>query len=93
MNSDPSVVYRIPVDRVAWRTSGDETVLLDLGRSVYFALDRWATVLWPYLVAGATAAQLSDVLARRAPVERERAVADVRSFLADLEAADLIEHV
>ncbi|QLQ36353.1 PqqD family protein [Micromonospora robiginosa] len=88
-----SIVYRVRGDRVAWRTNGDETVLLDVGQSVYFALDRWATALWPYLVAGATADQLSDVLARRAPVGQDRAAADVRSFLADLEAADLVEHV
>ncbi|MFG1673757.1 PqqD family protein [Micromonospora sp. NPDC049282] len=93
MNSDPSVVYRVRGDRVAWRTSGDETVLLEIGRSVYFTLDRWATALWPHLVAGATAAQLSDVLVRRARVGRERATADVCSFLADLEAADLVEQV
>ncbi|WP_176308572.1 PqqD family protein [Micromonospora sp. NBS 11-29] len=93
MNSDTSIVYRVRQDRVAWRTSGDETVLLDTGRSVYFALDRAATTLWPHLVAGATAADLADVLAGQAEVERDRAVADVRSFLADLEAAGLLEHL
>ncbi|GAB3081631.1 PqqD family protein [Micromonospora schwarzwaldensis] len=93
MTSEPSVLYRVRGDRVAWRTTGDETVLLDIGQSVYFALDRAATSLWPYLVAGATTAQLAEVLVGQAEVERERAVADVRSFLADLEAAGLLERV
>ncbi|MFI2662312.1 PqqD family protein [Micromonospora carbonacea] len=93
MNSDESIVYKVRGDRVAWRISGDETVLLDTGRSVYFALDRCATSLWPHLVAGATAAQLAEVLAGQAAVQRDRAAADVRSFLADLEAADLLERI
>ncbi|MFI6131516.1 hypothetical protein [Micromonospora sp. NPDC051141] len=40
MTGEPSVSYRVRGDRVAWRTSGDETVLLDVGKSAYVALDR-----------------------------------------------------
>ncbi|MET8091470.1 PqqD family peptide modification chaperone [Micromonospora sp. NPDC005220] len=93
MNADTTTVYRVRGDRVAWRAAGDETVLLDLRQSVYLALDRSAAMLWPHLMAGATAAELAEVLAERGPVELERAAADVAAFLAELEAIDLIEHV
>ncbi|SCF01743.1 PqqD family protein [Micromonospora mirobrigensis] len=91
MNTDTSTVYRVRDDRVAWRAAGDEAVLLDVRQSVYFALDRSAALLWPYLVAGATAAELAEALAGREAVDPERAVADVHAFLAELEAADLLE--
>ncbi|MCI4061282.1 PqqD family protein [Micromonospora sp. R77] len=91
MNTDTSTVYRVRDDRVAWRAAGDEAVLLDVRQSVYFALDRSAALLWPYLVAGATVGELAGVLAGREPVDPERAVADVHAFLAELEAADLLE--
>ncbi|MFI0793943.1 PqqD family protein [Micromonospora rubida] len=91
MNTDTALVYRVRGDRVAWRAAGDETVLLDTRQSVYFALDRWAALLWPHLLAGATAAELTEVLVGQAPIGRERATADVSAFLADLTAADLLE--
>ncbi|WP_320064768.1 PqqD family protein [Micromonospora sp. RTGN7] len=91
MNTDIATVYRVRADRVAWRSAGDEAVLLDLRQSVYFALDHCAALLWPHLVAGATVAELTAVLAGNAPVEPEQADADVRAFLADLESADLVD--
>ncbi|SCL32351.1 Coenzyme PQQ synthesis protein D (PqqD) [Micromonospora nigra] len=93
MNTDTAPVYRVRSDRVAWRAAGDEAVLLDTRQSVYFALDRSAALLWPHLLVGATAAELTEVLAGQAPVGRERADADVRAFLADLEAADLLDRL
>ncbi|WP_405432586.1 PqqD family protein [Micromonospora sp. NBC_00617] len=93
MTTDTAPVYRVLADRVAWRSAGDETVLLDTRQSVYFALDRSAALLWPHLLAGATADELSEVLAGQAPIGRDRAAADVRAFLAELEAADLLERL
>ncbi|MGC4874810.1 PqqD family protein [Micromonospora sp. DT43] len=93
MNADTATVYRVRGNRVAWRAAGDETVLLDIQQSVYLALDRSAAMLWPHLMAGATATELAKVLAEQGPVELERAVADVHAFLAELEAIELIERL
>ncbi|MEU8261769.1 PqqD family protein [Micromonospora sp. NPDC048999] len=93
MSTEAATVYRVRADRVAWRTAGEEAVLLDTRQSVYFALDRSAALLWPHLVAGATAAELTAALIERTPVDRERAAADVRTFLAELESADLVDRV
>ncbi|SCF19585.1 Coenzyme PQQ synthesis protein D (PqqD) [Micromonospora haikouensis] len=93
MNTDAATVYRVRPERVAWRAAGDEAVLLDVRQSVYFGLDSSAALLWPYLVAGATAAELAAVLAEHVPVEPGRVAADVRAFLADLEAADLLDRL
>ncbi|GGM32228.1 PqqD family protein [Micromonospora yangpuensis] len=90
MNTETTTLYQVDAERVAWRTVGDEAVLLDVRNSVYFALDSWAVLLWPHLVTGATAADLTAVLAAHAPVDPERAAADVRSFLAELDTADLL---
>ncbi|WP_341718061.1 PqqD family protein [Micromonospora sp. FIMYZ51] len=90
MNDIPATVYRIRADRVVWRTAGDEAVLLDTAQSVYFALGPSAALLWPHLVDGATADELTRELVARAPVDRERAAADVRQFLTDLESAELV---
>ncbi|WP_326554510.1 PqqD family protein [Micromonospora sp. NBC_01813] len=91
MTTNTAIVYRVRESHVAWRAAGDEAVLLDVRRSVYFALDRSAALLWPRLVAGATAAELTALLTERTPVDADRAGADVQAFLAELESAGLVD--
>ncbi|MEU3455151.1 PqqD family protein [Micromonospora sp. NPDC006766] len=93
MNTEALTVYRVRAGRVAWRAAGEEAVLLDTRQSVYFALDRSGALLWPHLVAGATAAELTAALIERTPVDQEQAAADVHAFLAELESADLVDRV
>ncbi len=93
MNDTPATVYRVRTGRVAWRKAGDEGVLLDLEQAVYFGLGPSAALLWPHLVDGATAEELTRTLVERAPVDEERAAADVSRFLSELEAAELVDRI
>ncbi|MET8233038.1 PqqD family protein [Micromonospora sp. NPDC005298] len=93
MSSEPSTVYRVRGERVTWRAAGDQTVLLDIRKSVYLALDRSAAMLWPHLMAGATETDLVKVLTDSGTVEPARALADVRGFLAELQDIDIIERL
>ncbi|WP_444951683.1 PqqD family protein [Micromonospora ureilytica] len=84
------VVHRVDPDRVAWRDAGDEVVVLDTANSVYFGLDAAGALLWQRLVAGATSTELVSALQETAPVDRERARADVAAFLEDLRGHGLL---
>ncbi|QDY08306.1 PqqD family protein [Micromonospora sp. HM134] len=83
-------VHRVDPTRVAWRQAGDEVVVLDTARSVYFGLDRRAALLWQRLVDGATQHDLVTTLMDDAAVDRERASADVTAFLDDLHRHGLL---
>jgi hypothetical protein len=89
---DPSRVYRVDGARIAWREMGQEAVVLDLGRSVYFGLNRSAGVLWPRLLAGSTHTALVEALVAAAtgPPSPPQAAADVSSFLAAVNAEGLL---
>ena len=83
--------YRVDGARSAWRQVGDEGVVLDLDRSLYFGLNRSAGVLWPLLLAGAVHGQLGDALIVATPeIDRTRAIGDVSSFLAAVDNEDLL---
>jgi len=92
---DPSRVYRVDGARTAWREMGPEAVVLDLGRSVYFGLNRSAGVLWSRLLTGATHTELVEALVAAAPGPPgpRQAAADVSSFLAAVTAEGLLPRV
>lgn len=78
---------RIDTARCAWRSLGDQIVVLDLRGSVYFELNPTAARLWPALVDGTDESALVRILADAGPAD---AAADVRAFLAELRAAGLL---
>src|SRR6478609_7910246 len=83
--------YRVDGARSTWRQVGDEGVVLDLNRSLYFGLNRSAGVLWPLMLAGAVHGQLVDALIAAAPeIDRPRAIGEVSSFLAAVDAEGLL---
>lgn len=84
-------VHRIRPTGISWRLAGNEIVILDTQSSVYFGLGRAGALLWPYLLEGATAAQLAATLSAAMPADSERALADVHSFLAELDQAGLLD--
>ncbi|MFI9639967.1 PqqD family protein [Micromonospora sp. NPDC051925] len=84
------MVHRVDPTRVAWRQAGDEVVVLDTDRSVYFGLDRAGTLLWHRLVDGATQHDLVTTLVDDATVDRDQATADVTAFLDDLRRHGLL---
>ncbi len=50
---------------VEWKALEDETIVLDLQGSRYFAINATGTLLWPLLADGATRAQLIEALTGR----------------------------
>ena len=84
-------VYRVDQAGLAWRAAGEELVVLDTTRSVYFGLDRSAALLWRHLVDGATVNELTDALVGAEVVDHERATDDVGRFLDQLRQHGLLQ--
>lgn len=82
---------RLREEAVEWRLVDDEVVALDLRRSVYLALNRSASVLWPLIAEGTSRDRLVDRLAGEFALERTASERDVDAFVRDLEAQDLLE--
>jgi hypothetical protein len=76
---------------VDWKVLEDETIVLDLRGSRYFAINATGTLLWPLLAQGATRAQLVEAVTGRWDVSPADAGRDVDAFCAELEAAGLLE--
>jgi hypothetical protein len=93
MTDEPEPVYRARNEGLAWRTAGDEIVVLDLTTSVYFGLDRSASLLWHRLVGGATAKSLTAALMEGTTVGQDRASADVSDFLDTMSRYSLIHRL
>ena len=74
-----------------WRTLEDETVVLDLRGSRYFAINQTGTLLWPLLAQGTTRGQLVAAVGERWGVGKEQAARDVDAFCAELDAEGLLE--
>lgn len=75
---------------LTWHVAGDDVVVLDLERSVYLKLNGSARLLWERLAAASTDGELVEALVEQYGIEADRATADVRSFLADLDRRDLL---
>jgi hypothetical protein len=82
---------RLRDDKVEWREVEGEIVALDLGRSVYLAINRTGALLWPAVCEGTTRAQLVDTLVAAYSIEAAAAGPDVDAFVADLERQGLLE--
>jgi len=74
-----------------WRTLEDETVVLDLQGSRYFAINDTGTLLWPLLAQGTTRTALIAAVTERWEVGAGQAARDVDAFCAELDAAGLLE--
>jgi hypothetical protein len=74
-----------------WREIDGEVIALEARRSTYVAANGAGTVLWNAMVAGSTRERLADELVRVYGIERERAVADVDSFVAALAEQGLLD--
>jgi len=74
-------VVKLNSDRVRWRASHEEVVVLDLARSEYMAINKTGSALWPLLVAGTTRAHLCETLIGTFGVSAQRAESDVTAFL------------
>jgi len=86
---DEQVVAR--TDESLSATLDGEAVLLQPEAGMYYGMNEVATLLWERLEEPATVADLRAELRSEFDVEAAVADRDLRAFLADLEAADLVE--
>ena len=86
-----SDLLRLRPEAVEWREVEGEVVVLDVERSMYFAVNRTGAALWSALAAGTTEEALAEDLAGAYDISRETALADVRKFLDELDDQALLE--
>jgi hypothetical protein len=85
-------MIKLKRDRLAMRELDGRTMVLDLDSSTYFAVGGSGVVVLATLqAADASADELVARVLAEYTVPEETARADVHTFLADLEAAGLIE--
>jgi hypothetical protein len=73
------------------RRFDDETVVLDLARGQYFALDEVGAVIWDRLNEGLTLVEVVESLLSTYEAPPETVRADVQRIVDELLAADLLE--
>jgi hypothetical protein len=76
---------------VAWRTSGDEVLALDLNSSTYISANSSAMILWKMLADGTTRDDLIARLQSEYGIDAAQAAADVDAFVGDLESRGLLQ--
>ncbi len=75
---------------LTWQVVGDDVVVLDLEGSVYLKVNGSGRVLWEALIQPSNESQLVARLVEQYGISEEQAAGDVRAFLADLRARDLL---
>lgn len=73
-----------------WREIEGETVLLALDSSMYLALNRTGTELWPMMVRGTTYGEMTEHLVATFDVDVQRAADDVAAFVASCRQRHLL---
>lgn len=86
-------VTRLRREGVLTSDLGSEIVILDLDSSTYFSVRDTGAVLLNRLVDGATVEAMAQELSTTYDADYQVALADVRDFVADLDARRLLEHV
>ena len=69
---------------------GDETVLLQVKRGVYYGLDAMGTRFWTGLNEGRTPADVCEQIATEFGVAIETVETDARAFFHDLKANEIV---
>ena len=69
---------------------GDETIILHLKNGTYFGLDTMGTRIWALLKDGMQPVAICDRLAADYGADRDLVETDVRQFLDDLAANDIV---
>jgi hypothetical protein len=70
--------------QVMSRPVGDETVLLDLSRGIYFGLDGVGKRIWETVAEGNSLADAATIIVSEFEVDEEQAQADLIAFATDL---------
>jgi hypothetical protein len=69
---------------------GDETVLLQVKRGVYYGLDAIGTRFWAGLNEGRSPAEICEQIAAECGASLETVESDARAFLQDLKANEIV---
>ena len=69
---------------------GNETVLLQVKRGVYYGLDEIGTRIWEHLKSGEPALSACESIAAEFGVSLDVVKGDARAFLADLKSNEII---
>jgi len=72
---------------------GDETIILHLKNGTYFGLDPMGTRVWALLKEGLGPLEICERLSAEYGADRETVETDVREFLGDLQANDILVKV
>lgn len=80
--------YR-PSDQVIFRSVGDDLVLLDFSRGLYYALDPVGARIWE-LLQGCTVEEIVAAIVGEYDVDAATAEADVRRLIAELAERELV---
>ena len=81
---------QIRTDNVVWQELDGELVLMDLDRSVYLTTNAAGAVLAKLRTQERTREELADGLVDQYGIDRDRALADVDAFVAQLEEKRLL---
>ena len=81
---------RLRVEGLTWQRIDDDIVVLDLDGSSYLKLNASGAALWEALADGCDHDGLVSLLVERYEIASADADRDVRAFIANLEAADLL---
>ncbi|HKO01421.1 MAG TPA: PqqD family protein, partial [Thermoanaerobaculia bacterium] len=77
-------------DGIVFKQVGDEMVLLDFERGIYFGLDPIGARIWQLITEEKSVAAIVDALADEYDVARDELERDVAELLDDLAARGLI---
>lgn len=76
--------------QVMTRVVGDELVLLDIAKGVYFGLDGVGKSIWESLADGQSLEQAASAVASEYEVDGSQATSDVIAFANDLVGRELL---
>ena len=69
---------------------GDETIILHLKNGIYFGLDPMGTRIWTLLKQGMGPLEICERLSTEYSIARETIETDVREFMDNLQANDIL---
>lgn len=82
--------YPSPNPRVAWRTLGDEVIIVTPDESVLYALNPTGSFIWQQATGQRTVQEIIAALLREFETEPEAAAADAAEFLQSLNERGLL---
>jgi len=84
-----TAVPAIP-ERIVFKKVGEEMVLLDFERGIYYGLNPVGARIWELFAEGKSTDEIADVLTEEFDVERTDAKKDVEALMDDLAANGLV---